>query len=206
MSVSSSEPLVIVLCGPGGVGKGTVARRLAERDPKLWLSRSWTTRSRRVNEKDDAYYFVDRPTFEAKASSGGFMEWAEFLGNLYGTPWPDRLVITDGPDGRDILLEIDVQGATQIRHANPDALVILLVAPSQEEQQMRLEQRGDDDEHVASRMAAGSEEIKTASTIADAVVVNDSVDQAADEIHAIIEERRRRAGKQLNSDAVQGFP
>ncbi len=134
------------------------------------------------------------------------MEWAEFLGNLYGTPWPDRLVITDGPDGRDILLEIDVQGATQIRHANPDALVILLVAPSQEEQQMRLEQRGDDDEHVASRMAAGSEEIKTASTIADAVVVNDSVDQAADEIHAIIEERRRRAGKQLNSDAVQGFP
>ncbi|MCL5948494.1 MAG: guanylate kinase, partial [Actinobacteria bacterium] len=153
---------------------------------------------------DDAYYFVDRPTFEAKASSGGFMEWAEFLGNLYGTPWPDRLDTADGPGGRDILLEIDVQGATQIRHANPGALVILLLAPSQEEQQMRLEQRGDDDEHVALRMAAAIKEIKAASDIADAEVVNDSIDQAVDEIDAIIEERRRTAGKQLHGDAVQG--
>ncbi|MHB8263057.1 MAG: guanylate kinase [Acidimicrobiales bacterium] len=184
----------MVICGPGGVGKGTVARRLVERDKKLWLSRSWTTRARRANEKDNAYYFVDRATFEAKASSGGFMEWAEFLGNFYGTPWPDHLDPTYGPGGRDILLEIDVQGATQVRHANSNALVVLLIAPSREEQLKRLKYRGDDDKHVALRMDAAAKEVEHARTFADAEVVNDSVDRAVGEIAAIIEIQRRLRG------------
>src|SRR5581483_682208 len=96
------------------------------------LSRSWTTRARRPGEPADAYVFVDRPRFEARAASGAFFEWAEFLGNLYGTPLPDP----DAPG--DLLLEIDLQGARQVRRQRPDATLILLAPPSPEAQRERL--------------------------------------------------------------------
>jgi len=84
----SAEPLFIVLIGPGGVGKGTIARELISRDSRLWLSRSWTTRERRPSEDGSEYYFVDRDTFEEGIAEGKFLEWAEFNSNLYGTPHP----------------------------------------------------------------------------------------------------------------------
>jgi guanylate kinase len=178
--------VILVLSGPGGVGKGTVVRRLLEIDPRLRLSRSWTTRERRPGEPEDAYTFVDRPTFEAQLARGGFIEYDEFLGNLYGTPVPDTL---DDPD-HDLLLEINVQGAEQVRHHRPDALVVLLTAPSREVQEARLRVRGDDDEHIAKRLAlADAEEVKGRG-LADAIVVNDDLDRAVAEVAGILASRR----------------
>jgi guanylate kinase len=155
--------------------------------PDLRLSRSWTTRARRSGEPADAYFFVDRPAFEAEAEAGGFFEWAEFLGNLYGTPLPDPLARAD------ILLEIDVQGARQVRRRRPDATLVLLVPPSVEVQRARLASRGDDEAHIAERLAAGEEEERAGREIADAVVVNHEVAQATREVAGIVERRRAAA-------------
>lgn len=181
-----SAPLLFVLFGPGGAGKGTVAARLVARDPSLWLSRSWTTRPQRTGEPDDAYVFVDRPTFESRAASGGFLEWAEFLGNLYGTPLPAP------PPGRDVLLEIDLQGARSIRHLRPDATLILLQPPSARVQEQRLRSRGDDEDQIARRLAVGAEEERAGLALADAAVVNDDLQQATAAVAGIVEDRRAR--------------
>jgi guanylate kinase len=172
--------VLIVLCGPGGVGKGTVVRRLLEDEPTLWLSRSWTTRAPRPGEDPDAYVFVDRPTFEAHAADGGFLEWAEFLGNLYGTPVPEVA------DGTDVLLEIEVQGAAQVLDRFPDALLILLDAPSAAEQEARLRGRGDPDEKVAERMAAADHERAEAHRLGATTVVNGDVDQTVATLRSLI--------------------
>ena len=86
----SAEPFIAVLIGPGGVGKGTLARRLVDADDRLWLSKSWTTRPVRATEDGTEYHFVDRATFEQAIDDDAFLEWAEFHGNLYGTPRPQR--------------------------------------------------------------------------------------------------------------------
>ncbi|MCU1462785.1 MAG: gmk [Acidimicrobiales bacterium] len=151
----------------------------------MWLSRSWTTRDRRPGEPPDAYHFVDRATFEAKARDGGFVEWVEFLpGQLSGTPVPTP------PAGEDIVLEIDVRGAAQVKERFPDAVVILVVPPSRSEQEIRLRGRGDPPDLVAQRleMAAGEEE--AGRDLADHVIVNDDLDRAVEEVAAIVEAHR----------------
>jgi len=183
----ADDSRIFVLFGPGGAGKGTVASQLVEIDPCLRLSRSWTTRTRRPGEAEDAYVFTDRPTFEAKAVTGGFFEWAEFIGNLYGTPVPDS------GDGRDVLLEIEVKGATQVRKLRPDATLILLLPPSPDSQADRLRGRGDDEAHVARRLAEGAEEERAGRRIADYVVINDTVAQATADVASILELRRSGA-------------
>ncbi len=181
-----TEPLIFVLFGPGGAGKGTVADRLVDLDPTLWLSRSWTSRPRREGEPGDAYVFVDRPTFMAHADAGGFFEWAEFLGNLYGTPIPDP------PVGCDVLLEIDRQGAERVRELRADATLILLAPPSPEVQAERMRQRGDDEGHVARRVEEGQAELALGRPLASVEVVNDDLEVAVAEVASIVEGVRRR--------------
>jgi guanylate kinase len=157
---------------------------LVARDPGLWLSRSWTTRPRRPGEAEDAYTFVDRARFEEKIAADGFLEWAEFLGHLYGTPLPDA------PHDKDVVLEIDLQGARQVRKRHPEALVVLLVPPSPEIQRERLRQRGDDSAEVDRRIAIGAEEMRLGKELTPFVVVNDEVDRAVSQVAGILEAHR----------------
>jgi guanylate kinase len=179
--------VIVVVCGPGGVGKGTVVARLVATDPELWLSRSWTTRDPRPGESPDAYTFVDRERFEQRIEEGGFLEHAEFLGNLYGTPWPD------GTAGRDVVLEIDVQGAAQVLERHPDALVILLEPPSPEAQAERLRGRGDPPETLARRVEVASQELEQGRRLGAVSVVNDELERTVEEVARLIADARRRA-------------
>jgi guanylate kinase len=155
-------------------------------DPRLWLSRSWTTRPRRPGEPEDAYTFVDRAAFERRAGEGGFLEWAQVLDHLYGTPLPEA------PPGKDVVLEIDVQGARQVRRLDPGAVVVLVVPPSREEQAKRLRARGDGEEQMARRLSLGEREEAEGRRLADHVVVNDDLERAAAELAGIIEAHRRQ--------------
>ncbi|HUP85057.1 MAG TPA: guanylate kinase [Acidimicrobiales bacterium] len=174
--------MLFVVLGPGGVGKGTVVRRLVDADDRLWLSRSWTTRAQRAGEPDDAYVFVDEATFAAKAIADGFLETNQFAGNScwYGTPWPDQ-------PNRDVVLEIDLNGARQVRERYPDARLILVLPPDQEELERRLRGRGDDEEHVQRRLALADVEITGGLELADRVVINDDLDRAVEEVAGILD-------------------
>ena len=180
-----ADPLLLVLVGPGGTGKGTVARQLLERDEALWLSRSWTTRPPRPGEDPDSYVFVDRSGFEAHVERGGFLEWAEFLGHLYGTPVPTP------PSGSDVLLEIELDGARQVVDVVPEARVILLSPPSEEVQATRLRGRGDAEDHVQRRIDKGRLELLEGRELAHFEVVNDDLEQAVVEVLGIVEGLRQ---------------
>jgi guanylate kinase len=150
--------------------------------PDLWLSRSWTTRARRPGEPEDAYVFVDEGTFRAHAAAGGFLEWVElWAGQLSGTPVPAP------PPGKDIVLEIDVRGAAQVKERFPDAVLILLLPPSRAVQEQRLRGRGDPEEKVRARLALSDDEEQAGQALADHVVVNDDLGRAVEEVAGIVE-------------------
>jgi guanylate kinase len=163
-----------------------LARRLVRADDRLWLSKSWTTREPRPSENGDEYHFVDRATFEAAIEAHQFLEWAEFHGNLYGTP------LLAAPAGCDLLLEIEVQGAEQVRVQRPDAEVFLILPPSMERLEERLRARGDDEKHVADRLASAPAELERAHKLDPRVIMNDDVERATAEILSILEELRRQ--------------
>jgi guanylate kinase len=163
-------------------------------DPTLWLSRSWTTRERRPSEQGDEYFYVDRATFEKAIEAGQFLEWAEFHGHLYGTPLPEA------PEGADVLLEIEVQGAEQIRKLNPAAVVLLILPPSMKLLEERLRARGDDATHVAARLASAPAELEKGRELASHVVVNDDLERASHEIVSILEGLRRQRRELSSKD------
>jgi guanylate kinase len=178
--------MIFVVAGPGGVGKGSVVARLLALEPDVCLSRSWTTRPRRPGEANDAYQFVSREAFQNRIAAEGFLEWTEFAGtgHFYGTP------IIETTDGRDKVLEIELDGYRQIKRRYPDAVLILIVAPSPEVQEKRLRGRGDRDADVRRRLAVGADEERVGRQLADYVVVNDDVDRAACQVADILREHR----------------
>lgn len=175
---------IFIVSGPGGVGKGTIVNELVGRDPRLWLSRSWTTRAQRQGESDNAYVFTDRASFEARIAAGGFLEWTDFLGNYYGTPTPDPVV------GRDVVLEIEVHGAMQVKQVHPEAVLIFVLPPSREEQQRRLRGRGDPEDLVAERLQKALDEEPVGMSLANHVVVNDDLERTVAEMMQIIGHHR----------------
>lgn len=176
--------MIIVIAGPGGVGKDTIAEALCAEDDRFVLSRSWTTRPPRAGEGPNAYTFVDRDAFEARIAAGGFLEWAEYHGNLYGTPMPDPA------DQRHLVLVIEIQGARQVLDLFPDdAFMIVLEPPSEEVHLERIRGRGDDEAAVQRRVAAAFEELAEGREIAHATVVNDRLTQAVTDVRRILEGR-----------------
>jgi guanylate kinase len=176
-----------VLSGPSGVGKGTVVARVRELYPHVWVSVSATTRPMRPGETDGVeYYFVDRPEFERMAAAGELLEHAEYAGNLYGTP--RRAVEEHLAAGQPALLEIELQGARQVRTSFPDAFLVFLSPPSWAELKRRLAGRGTEPaERVAARLARAQVELAAESEF-DRVVVNDDVGRAAAELVRLIED------------------
>ncbi|MFA9429132.1 guanylate kinase [Egicoccus sp. AB-alg2] len=173
--------LLVVIAGPSGVGKGTVHGRVRAALPDSVLSVSVTTRPARPNEADGVdYHFVDRPRFEQMVADGELLEWAEYAGNLYGTPRrPAEAAVADG---KVVVLDIEVQGALQVREQSTDALLVFLAPPSFAELERRLRTRGtEDDEAVDARLEVARRELAQRDLF-DAVVVNDDLDRCVAEV------------------------
>jgi guanylate kinase len=180
-----AQARLTVLSGPSGVGTDSVSELIRARAPWVWLSVSVTTRKIRPNETDGVHYrFVDRAEFERLVHAGQLLEWAEFAGNLYGTP--RDAVQARLAEGQPVLLKIDLQGARQVRAVMPEAQLVFLAPPSWEELQRRLVGRGTDDpETIRHRLEHALEEL-AAEPEFDVTVVNHFVQQAADDLLGLL--------------------
>lgn len=176
---------LIVLTGPSGVGKGTLMRSLLQRHPQLYYSVSVTTRSPRPGEINGKnYYFISRSKFEQLVAQGEFLEWAEFAGNYYGTP--REAVLNQIQSGKLVVLEIELEGARQIRVSFPNALSIFILPPSFDELEKRIRGRGQDSqEAIARRLVRAKAEIEAADEF-DIQIVNDDFEIALDAIEAAV--------------------
>lgn len=174
-----------VLTGPSGVGKGTLVKLLRERHPDLYLSVSATTRSPRDGEVDGQdYFFVSRDRFMAMAEAGDLLEWAEFAGNCYGTP--RQPIVERLARGEQVLLEIELEGARQVKTTFPEACRVFVLPPSLDELERRLRSRGQDAEAAIERRLARAREEVAAADEFDQQVVNDDLDKALIQLESIM--------------------
>jgi len=186
--------MILVISGPSGVGKGTLRQRLLQRFPSMRRSISVTTRKPRPGEVHGRdYFFVSREEFQRMIGEGEFLEWAWVFDELYGTP--ARWVEEQLGKGIDVILEIDVQGALQVRERRPDAVLVFIAPPSWEELERRLRQRHtEDEEEVRKRLEVARREVGMA-TRYDYVVVNEDLEQAAYELECIVVAEKCRVAR-----------
>lgn len=183
---SAERGRLVVIAGPSGAGKSTIVRGLLHLRP-FRFSVSATTRTPRPGEIDGVHYhFVDVAGFRRMVDDGELLEWAEYGANLYGTPLAPVLEVLD--QGDDILLEIEVNGAQQVREIHPEATMIFIRPPSLDELERRLRARGDTDEDAISRrLDIAADELAVADELFDHVVVNDDVDTAMTQVLEILD-------------------
>ncbi len=190
-----NKGILLVISGPSGVGKGTIIKRLFELDKNLSFSVSVTTRKPRDGEIDGVdYSFLTREQYSALKDGGGLLESVDFSANSYGTP---RAEVDHALNaGRDLILDIEIQGAANVRRLMPEALLIYIVPPSFEELKKRLAGRGSEtEESMKLRLDIALRELSEAPGVYDCFVVNDSIEHAAREIEAIL--RLKRQGSPL---------
>ena len=177
---------LIIITGPSGVGKGTVVKELLDRNKDIWLSISATTRNTRIGEKDgENYYFISDERFKDMIDKKDFLEWAQFAGNYYGTPL--STVNEKIEKGFIVLLEIEVEGAKQIKEKFPEALSIFLLPPSKAELEKRIRNRGTEkEEAIDRRLSRANYEIASSNEF-DFVLTNHDVDETVKGVFKIIE-------------------
>lgn len=185
--------LLLVISGPSGAGKGTICKAIIEKD-KLWLSVSATTRAPRNGEIDGKnYFFISHEEFLARIEKDDFLEYAEVYGNYYGTPRSSVIEMIN--NGKDVILEIDIQGALKVKEAFPEGIFIFILPPSMEELKQRIIKRGSETpESLMTRFKSAYKEINYVSKYSYAVV-NDTVDTAVAKIESIVVAERCRVDR-----------
>ena len=202
MNQSAYKPLVFIVSAPSGSGKSTLVNELLKLVPNLDFSISYTTRAPRGSERNEKqYYFVSRPEFEKMIRDTEFLEHAEVFGNYYGTA--RRFLQQAQQNGHDLLLDIDVQGAEQIKRKLPDAISIFILPPDRKTLEWRLRKRSEDREEVIQRrLVTASREIENYDKY-NYILVNDQLDESIKRLEAIVlAERLRRSGRRLTNEEL----
>ena len=187
----ANKGLLLIISGPSGVGKGTICAKILAENPDIVCSVSATTRSPRKGEiEGKSYYFLSREEFLDKIHKGEFLEWAEVFGNFYGTPADKIADLLE--EGKSVILEIDTQGAMQIKSACPEGVSIFILPPSFEELQSRIVNRGTETKEIIDkRLSCAKAEMEFACKY-DYSIVNDTVDHAAAQIISIIKDEQMK--------------
>lgn len=194
MEYNNTKGVLIVISGPSGAGKGTICKELIERHDNIYISVSATTRSPRVGEVDGVnYYFLTQDEFKEKVDQNGFIEYANVHGNYYGTPKLNVEKMLN--EGKDVILEIDIQGALQVKENFEEGVFIFILPPSMEELKRRIIKRGSEtEESLMTRFKNAYKEINYVSKY-NYAVVNDTLDLAVSKVEAIINAERCRVDR-----------